>query len=114
MLTDLLRRGRSATVKGFKSKQGRTFEAALTWSAQEKRVVFSFDDVASDRRAPEATVDRPRASKAARVRAAPLGVGDACPRCGQGRLMRGRLQLGCDRYQAGCDFRAPLPDEVGG
>lgn len=35
--------------------------------------------------------------------------GDRCPLCGKGIIIRGRTQLGCNRYKEGCNFRAPFP-----
>ena len=38
--------------------------------------------------------------------------GDRCPLCGKGIIIRGRTQLGCNRYKEGCNFRAPFPTDV--
>ena len=38
--------------------------------------------------------------------------GDRCPLCGKGIIIRGRTQLGCNRYKEGCNFRAPFPADV--
>lgn len=35
-------------------------------------------------------------------------VGDVCPKCGQGTVVRGKTALGCSRWREGCDFRMPL------
>jgi DNA topoisomerase-3 len=37
--------------------------------------------------------------------APPLGVGDRCPTCGEGRIIQGRAALGCNRWREGCNFR---------
>ncbi len=34
--------------------------------------------------------------------------GDVCPKCGKGRILRGKTAYGCSRWKEGCDFRAPL------
>lgn len=39
----------------------------------------------------------------------PLQVGDRCPACGDGRIMRGRAALGCDRWRDGCRFTTAAP-----
>jgi len=31
---------------------------------------------------------------------------DICPKCKQGKLIKGKTVLGCNRYKEGCDFRA--------
>ncbi|MCB9524040.1 MAG: DNA topoisomerase 3 [Myxococcales bacterium] len=38
----------------------------------------------------------------------PARPGLPCPACGDGRVIRGRLAWGCDRWQAGCAFRVPF------
>ena len=44
--------------------------------------------------------DRP---KAKRIRA-----GSTCPRCGQGKVIKGREAYGCSRWKEGCTFRKPF------
>jgi DNA topoisomerase-3 len=90
MVKQLLAEGRSAAVKGFRSKKGREFRAGLVWNPDEGRVGFWFPE------------DREQAPPPARE-------GQRCPTCGKGSLIRGRRQLGCSRWREGCGFRAPLP-----
>ncbi|MEZ4238875.1 MAG: topoisomerase C-terminal repeat-containing protein [Myxococcota bacterium] len=94
----LLTDGRSAVLKGFKSKAGRSFDAGLRWDDEAGKVAFWFPD----RDAAPSPSPKPAAS------AAP-GVGDRCPRCGEGEIIAGRTALGCSRWRAGCEYRAPLP-----
>lgn len=35
-------------------------------------------------------------------------VGDKCPLCGKGTIIKGRTALGCSEWKSGCTFRAPL------
>lgn len=35
-------------------------------------------------------------------------VGDTCPLCGQGTIIKGKTALGCSRWREGCTFRSPL------
>ena len=80
MVRKLLTEGRSDLVKGFKSKKGKAFRAALIWDASKERVGFWFP---------------PR-----------VAVGDRCPECDSGRIIRGRSSLGCNRWREGCGFRS--------
>ena len=80
MVKALLKEGRSPIVKGFKSKKGNLFDAGLVW--QNDKVGFYFP---------------PRAGGAR--------VGDACPSCSTGRVIRGKSALGCSEWRAGCDWR---------
>ncbi len=34
--------------------------------------------------------------------------GDVCPKCGKGRILKGKTAYGCSRWKEGCDFRAAL------
>lgn len=37
-----------------------------------------------------------------------IKVGDVCPKCKQGHIIKGKTAYGCSRWKEGCDFRAPL------
>jgi len=80
MVRQLLKSGQTAIVKGFKSKQGKPFEAALRWDVDAGRVGFVF----------------------------PPRVGDRCPSCGAGKIIRGRAALGCNRWREGCSYTSAL------
>ena len=104
----------SKRLKGFKSRAGKKFEAALRLDEQG-RVVFSFDD--DDRgldRASRAPAEPERAEEASKKKTPKKkdenqGVGAidadvACPRCQQGQIIRGKKGWGCDRWREGCRF----------
>ncbi|MCB9665905.1 MAG: DNA topoisomerase 3 [Alphaproteobacteria bacterium] len=94
MVKQLLADGRTQVVKGFKSRQGKAFEAALL-VREDGSVGFAFPD------------DPPAADAAPPAPPAPPREGDACPACGQGRVLRGRTRLGCSRWREGCTWRGP-------
>ena len=85
----LLAEGKTAVIRGFVSKNGKSFDAALKLDAEGK-AVFDFED----RRAPSSAP-------------APL-----CPRCG-GKIVKGRAAYGCANWKDGCDFRIPFVDADG-
>lgn len=95
----LLEQGRIGPIEGFRSKAGRLFAASLRLGP-DGRVAMDFEP--ADRPAAAAQADR--ASDATPAERADGPVGLACPKCGQGRIMRGRRGFGCDRYRHGCDF----------
>lgn len=107
----LLARRRSMVLKGFKSKAGKRFSAALVLGADGK-VALDFgagpagDAPAPRARAPRAPADAP--PKAGRPRsatkAAPADPRPRCPRCRQGHIIAGRRGWGCDRFREGCDL----------
>jgi len=87
MVQQLLREGRTRPVKGFKKKRdGSRFTAGLMWDEGEQRVRFWFPDRAADAPGPR--------------------VGQPCPECGRGTIIKGRRALGCSRWREGCGFRA--------
>ena len=76
----LLAKGETDTLKGFKSKDGKPFEAKLKFDAEHK-VVFAFDD-------------KPKEEKTA--------VGK-CPLCGKD-VFEGAKSFSCSGYKDGCQF----------
>lgn len=84
MVKKLLKDGTSDVVKGFKSRKGKDFSAALHWDADQKKVRFKFDDDGPPRTGPRA--------------------GEICPSCGMGRLIQGKAAVGCSRWREGCTF----------
>ncbi len=83
----LLTKGKTPVMKNFKSKKGKSFEAALKLD-ETGRVTFDFPP----RERPDPTTAKD-----------PVGM--MCPNCGMGRIMRGRTGWGCDRWQQGCGWR---------
>lgn len=39
-------------------------------------------------------------------------VGTKCPKCEQGRLIKGKTAYGCNRYKEGCDYRQPFDQKA--
>ena len=35
-------------------------------------------------------------------------IGQACPVCGKGHIIKGKTAYGCDRWREGCTFRLPF------
>ncbi len=85
---DLIAKGYTATLRGFKSKAGKKFAARLKMD-QHFKVVMDFDNQTS---APKN--HGPQDSTPALT----------CPKCGQGQIIEGRKGFGCNRYREGCDF----------
>lgn len=126
----LLGRGRSQVLKGFRSKKGKRFSAALTLGPDGK-VELAFED--GPARARDAAADgagahaggeepatpkratrrRSRAPTAATPKAATLERAATrkaasgpppCPACGQGHIIRGNRAWGCSRWREACRF----------
>ena len=85
-LTVLLKGEQTKVMKGFRSKKGKDFSAALTLN-EEGRVSLVFPDDRGASRQPKTRV-----------------VGHACPVCSEGRLIRGRTAWGCGRWREGVTF----------
>lgn len=108
MVQQLLADGRSRPVKGFRSKKGKDFTAGLVWDAEAGRVGFWFPGDEARKPPPPSDTASPPARDA---RQAPDGgdpAGTVCPKCGQGRILRGRRAWGCERWREGCDWRRPF------
>jgi len=81
----LLGKGRTQVLRGFRSKAGKKFSAALVLDG-DGALKFAFDDSA----APAPPSPKPEAL--------------ACPRCREGTLIAGARGWGCSRWRDGCRF----------
>ena len=123
-LVKLLLSGKTSRVlKGFKSKKGKRFRTALRLN-DEGKVDFVFggdgdgdgdgdEDTSSS--SPSSSSSRQASSSRASSKPSPSqesasapeddhGGPLTCPRCEQGRIIRGRQAWGCTRWRQGCDF----------
>ncbi|MBR2906905.1 MAG: topoisomerase C-terminal repeat-containing protein [Clostridia bacterium] len=90
----LLENGRTGIIRGFVSKNGKSFDAALKLDENGK-ATFDFE-----------SRDRDRAQKTAPPPA------PTCPKCG-GRVVKGKTAYGCSNWRDGCDFRIPFISKDG-
>ncbi len=97
MVKQLITSGRTDPVKGFKSKAGKPFDAALEW--KEGKVSFAFAD------RPERSDRTDHREEIATV------VGRTCPSCKNGKIVRGKSAWGCDQWRNGCRFVIPFERE---
>jgi DNA topoisomerase-3 len=86
----LLRRGRTTKLRGFRSKKKRKFAAILV--LRDGEVSFDFGDGAAA--APKAR--------------APERFAYTCPRCQREGIVAGRRAWGCGHWRDGCDFTVPF------
>ncbi|MFN7143419.1 MAG: DNA topoisomerase, partial [Myxococcota bacterium] len=119
MVKQLLKEGRTDIVKGFKSKAGKPFDAALAWRDGKVQFAFPPREEAGPPEAAKGSAPKDpapsRASREAPVDRAPepvSAVGLPCPACGVGRTVRGKAAWGCGRWREGCRF--VLPFEIDG
>lgn len=77
----LLDKGSTVNLKGFKI-DGKSIEGLLR-----------FDDNFKLKLEPKQTT-KPQ-----------IKVGDSCPKCKTGRILKGKTAFGCSNYKTGCDFR---------
>jgi DNA topoisomerase III len=93
----LLGRGRTQVLKGFKSKAGKRFSAALVLENHEVRFSFTDGPKKDGKRAP-APPPPPREA-----------LPDlTCPRCTTGTLVAGKRAWGCGRWREGCALVIPF------
>lgn len=101
MIKELLSKGKTKVVKGFKSQRtGKEFSAALRWGDSNK-VVFDFDNPTPSNK--NTNTKRIKSSPSALPESS-FPVGMTCPKCSQGKLIKGRSAWGCNRYREGCRF----------
>ncbi|WP_138433995.1 type IA DNA topoisomerase [Winogradskyella algicola] len=77
----LLDKGSTVNLKGFKIN-GKSIEGLLR-----------FDDAYKLKLEPKLTA-KPK-----------IKIGDSCPKCKTGRILKGKTAFGCSNYKTGCDFR---------
>lgn len=94
---DLLRRGRTGLLAGFRSKKKRRFRAALRLEAGEVRFHFPGKG-ASDEGRPKRT---PSTDDAAALREL------VCPACQRRGMVAGRRAWGCAHWRDGCTLTVP-------
>ena len=97
MVKNLITKGETPKVKGFKSKRTKkTFEAGLRLN-EEGRVVFNFQQNSDNTKEEKNTPTPPQTP-----------VGMKCPICTKGKLIQGRAAWGCNRFREGCNFVFPF------
>ncbi|OKL38457.1 type IA DNA topoisomerase [Pontibacter flavimaris] len=84
----LLSKGKTPAIKGFKNAQGESFDAILKLDAHNQLQLELVE---------KAEAKDPFAQ---------------CPRCQQGKLLKGKAAYGCSRFREGCQFVVPF--EMGG
>jgi DNA topoisomerase-3 len=116
MVKELLSKGKTKPVKGFKSRAGKEFTAGLVVK-EDGRVGFWFVDERSDEGtspARERGGARSVASSGPATRRddsqSPPPVGASCPACGHGKVLAGRRAFGCSRWREGCGWRMPFEE----
>ncbi|TPE44465.1 type IA DNA topoisomerase [Pontibacter mangrovi] len=87
-VTALLSKGKTPTIKGFKNEQGDSFDAILKLDNNNQLVVEQVEKTAAK------------------------DPFEQCPRCKQGKLLKGKAAYGCSRFREGCKFVVPF--EMGG
>ncbi|MGK5092956.1 DNA topoisomerase 3 [Deltaproteobacteria bacterium TL4] len=104
-LEALLQKGQTSVIKGFVSKQGKTFDAALKLD-HEFKLVFDFNNTLSSPMEIQA-MGSPQQTPASRqvFQTNPsLQLGDVCPQCKKGQIIQGKRAWGCNRWKEGCTF----------
>ena len=84
----LLGKGKTPVIKGFKNEQGESFDAILTLDAEKKIKLEKVEKTAE------------------------TDPFEQCPRCKQGKMLKGKTAYGCSRFKEGCQLLVPF--EKGG
>ena len=73
--------------------------------SSNRRVTVTTDEDLKKKKAPAKKKAAPKTAEAAPMD--PL-VGQPCPVCGQGTIIKGKTAYGCSRWKEGCTFRKPF------
>jgi len=87
----LVNKGSTVKLKGFKS-QGAKVDGMVVLD-QKKQAQFQPVENNSTNKAKDKSIEMPD-----------------CPKCKQGKLIKGKAAYGCARWKAGCDFRFSFAD----
>ena len=111
MVKQLLTKGHTSHVKGFKSKKsGNTFEASLRLN-QDGKVIFDFSQAPSkDKGSKSKAANRPSPAALPEQK---IFVGANCPECQTGQIIQGKQSYGCNQWHAGCTKTYPITSPVG-
>jgi len=99
MVGKLLKDGKTSVLKGFKSKKGKDFSAALRLD-EEGKIRFEFKPRENSRSSASSPPEPPPPPSS------PVGLGCRC--CAEGRVIAGRSAWGCDQWRQGCGLRIPF------
>lgn len=77
-------------------------QAVLT-DDSNRRIIIA-DKEPEKKKSKSATPAKPRAPRLKSIEEI------ACPKCGEGHLLKGRTAYGCSRFKEGCDLRLPFTD----
>jgi DNA topoisomerase-3 len=99
--TELIGKGRTGVIKGFKSKAGKPFNAGLVLN---KEFTVEFDFNGSPKGNKTAPLNAPSKDNKPEPSKTTLEEPVGCPKCGQGRIIEGKRGFGCHRFREGCDF----------
>lgn len=87
-LFQLLEKGKTTTIKGFKTNEGKV-DGTLSFNEAFELILT------------------PKASKAKKPTQTEEPI---CPKCKKGNIVKGKTAYGCSEYKNGCDFRCTFDD----
>ncbi len=83
--------------------------------ASNRRVTTTTDEDLKKKRTTAKTTAKTKSAAKGQPTGSPttegqLTVGQPCPLCGQGHIIKGKTAYGCSRWKEGCTFRQPFED----
>lgn len=105
---------KSAELTGQWEKQLKEIEdgsySPVQFIHEMKKMVYEL--VVEVKKEPSAVLANPNQEKTKKSKAKPKSASAnddlSCPKCKQGKLLKGKSALGCERYGKGCDFLLPF------
>lgn len=99
----LWQKGSTVALKGFQ-QAGQKQEAYLRFNDAYELVLDPKKTTGTRQKPAKAT----KAEKSSSAPAVAEPENPLCPKCGNGRVIRGKTAYGCSNWQQGCDFRFPF------
>ena len=98
IVTDVMRDSSSRQIEAFRLEDEKKGKEKTAESRKPRRT----------RKTAVAQTETSAAQTAAEEGRQQVQVGGVCPKCGQGRVVKGRTAYGCSRWREGCDWREPF------
>lgn len=73
-----------------------------------RHVPLSESPASTSKPGSSASMDTPQTKGVEKPRKRIIRAGSLCPKCGQGKVIKGKTAYGCSRWKEGCDWRKPF------
>ncbi|MEL6864371.1 MAG: DNA topoisomerase, partial [Bacteroidota bacterium] len=108
-LLRLMKHGATIQLKGFKAN-GRKKNGQVRFNDACELYLAEKDDPTSTRKPRTPSANKTTSKKAKTKSTAKVPDQLSCPKCGVGKVIKGKSAYGCSHWQTGCQFRLPFEE----